>query len=101
MTMTDGLTPKPPGRVRGRPFEQSRRPAARLVVNTFVQAIETSDFELRLRLVEADHFDDPGTAAGINGADANGTTTTHRRILAANLLQIAGPEIIGSIDDCG
>ena len=42
------------------------------VVDTFVRAIETSDFERRLRLVEADHFDPPGAAAGMNGAAANG-----------------------------
>ena len=41
------------------------------VVDTFVRAIETSDFERRLRLVEADHFDQPGAAAGMN-AGANG-----------------------------
>jgi len=42
------------------------------VVDTFVRAIETSDFERRLRLVEADHFDQPGAAAGRIGAGANG-----------------------------
>jgi hypothetical protein len=40
------------------------------VVDTFVRAIETSDFERRLRLVEADHFDQPGVSAGINDAGA-------------------------------
>ena len=45
------------------------RPAARLVVDAFVRAIETSDFERRLRLVEADHFSHPGAAAGTNGAN--------------------------------
>ena len=45
---------------------------ARLVVGIFVRAIETSDFERRLRLVEADHFDHPGVEAGTNGAGANG-----------------------------
>ena len=33
--------------VRQGPVGQSRRPAARLVVDTFVRAIETSDFERR------------------------------------------------------
>jgi len=42
---------------------------ARLVVDTFVRAIETSDFERRLRLVEADYSDHPGAAAGMNGAN--------------------------------
>ena len=96
--MTEALTPKPPGRVRGRPFEKGRsgNPLGRrvgcrdkttiaaaallageaatiaAVVDTFVRAIETSDFERRLRQVEADHFDHPGAAAGINGAGANG-----------------------------
>jgi len=42
------------------------------VVDTFVRAIESSDFERRLQLVEADHFDHPGAAAGINGVGANG-----------------------------
>jgi len=40
--------------VRQGPVGQSRRPAARLVVDTFVRAIETSDFERRLKIVEAD-----------------------------------------------
>jgi len=39
------------------------------VVDTFVRAIETSDFERRLWLVEADH---PGEAAGMNGTGAGG-----------------------------
>src|SRR6202011_921796 len=38
------------------PVGQSGRPAARLAVDAFVRAIKTSDFERRLRLVEADHF---------------------------------------------
>ena len=42
------------------------------VVDTFVRAIESSDFERRLQLVEADHFDHPGAATGINGVGANG-----------------------------
>ena len=42
------------------------------VVDTFVRAIETSDFERRLRLVEADHFNHPGDAAGMYGAGPNG-----------------------------
>src|SRR5437016_6344063 len=42
------------------------------VVDTFVRAIETSDVERRLRLAEADHFNNPGDAVGINGAGPNG-----------------------------
>ena len=42
------------------------------VVDTFVRAIETSDFERRLRLVEADHFNHSEVSAGINGAGPNG-----------------------------
>src|ERR1700730_11252027 len=42
------------------------------VVDTFVRAIETSDFERRLQLVEADRSDHPGEAAGMNGASPNG-----------------------------
>jgi hypothetical protein len=42
------------------------------VVDTFVRAIETSDFERRLRLVEADHFNHQAEAAGMNGAGPNG-----------------------------
>ena len=41
---------------------------ARLVVDTFVRAIETSDFERRLQQVEADHFGHSGSPAGLNGA---------------------------------
>ena len=42
------------------------------VVDTFMRAIETSDFERRLRLVEADHFNQPGEAAGMYGGTPNG-----------------------------
>ncbi len=96
--MTDGIVPKAPARVRGLPFEKGRsgNPLGRrvgcrnkttiaaaallageaatiaAVVHTFVRAIETSDFERRLRLVEADHFNHPGEAAGINGVGPNG-----------------------------
>ena len=38
------------------------------VVDTFVRAIETSDFERRLRLVEADCSNDPSATASMNGA---------------------------------
>jgi hypothetical protein len=37
------------------------------VVDTFMRAIETSDFERRLQLVEADYSGHPGAAAGMNG----------------------------------
>ena len=50
---------------------QPRRPAARLVVDTFVRAIETSDFERRLQQVEADHANPAGALAGTNGAGPN------------------------------
>ena len=42
------------------------------VVDTFVRAIETSDFERRLRLVEADHFNQPDEAADMYGDSPNG-----------------------------
>jgi hypothetical protein len=42
-----------------------------VVVYTFVRAIETSDFERRLRLLEVGHFDHPGEVVDINGT-ANG-----------------------------
>ena len=42
------------------------------VVHTFVRVIETSDFERRLQLVEADHFNQPGEAADMYGAGPNG-----------------------------
>ena len=38
------------------------------MVDSFVRAIETSDFEQRLRLVEADCSSHPGAVAGMNGA---------------------------------
>ena len=38
------------------------------VVDTFVRAIETSDFSRRLQRVEADCSNRPGAAAGIYGA---------------------------------
>ena len=37
-------------------------------VDTLVRAIETSDFERRLQLVEAEHSDHSGAATGMNGA---------------------------------
>ena len=40
------------------------------VVDIFVRAIETSDFERRLQLVEADCSDHPDAAAGMYGAGA-------------------------------
>ena len=40
------------------------------VVDIFVRAIETSDFERRLQLVEADRSDHPDAAAGMYGAGA-------------------------------
>ena len=48
--------------------------AARIaaVVDTFVRAIETSDFERRLQLVETDHFNQPGEAADMYGAGPHG-----------------------------
>ena len=42
------------------------------VVDTFMRAIETSDFERRLRLVEADHFNQPDESAGMYGGTPNG-----------------------------
>jgi hypothetical protein len=42
------------------------------VIDTFVRAIETSDFERRLQLVEADRADHPGEAAGMKGAGTSG-----------------------------
>ena len=85
--MTDGLTPEPSGRVRGRRSKRgqsgkSGRPPGRrrnkiaiaaaatiaTVVDTFVGAIETSDFERRLQLVEADCSNDPDAVGGMYGA---------------------------------
>src|ERR1700694_2974252 len=42
------------------------------VGDPFVRAIDTSDFERRLRRVEADHFDHPGESADMNGVGPNG-----------------------------
>jgi hypothetical protein len=44
---------------------------ARLVVDTFVRAIETGYFERRLRLVEADDANPADATAGTNGAGTN------------------------------
>jgi len=41
-------------------------------VDTFVRAMATSDLECRLRLVEADDFNQPDEVAGMNGAGAGG-----------------------------
>jgi hypothetical protein len=41
------------------------------VVDTFVRAIESSDFERRLQQVEADHANPAGAPAGTNGAGPN------------------------------
>jgi hypothetical protein len=42
-----------------------------MVVDTFVRAIETSDFERRLQLVEADCVNPTDAPAGTNGAGPN------------------------------
>jgi hypothetical protein len=47
-------------------------PGEAAVVDTFVRAIETSDFERRLQVVEADHFDQPGEAVDMYRAGSNG-----------------------------
>jgi hypothetical protein len=44
---------------------------ARLVVDTFARAIETSYFERRLQQLEADHTNPADAAAGTNGAGPN------------------------------
>ena len=41
------------------------------VVDTFVRAIETSDFERRLRLVEADCSNDSNAVPGMYGPGSN------------------------------
>jgi hypothetical protein len=46
--------------VRQGPVGQSRWP----VVDTFARAIETSDFERRLQLIEADCSNEPDTVTG-------------------------------------
>jgi hypothetical protein len=60
---------RPEGLARGR----SGNPAspARLVVDTFVRAIETTYFERRLQQVEADHANPADAPIGTNGAGPN------------------------------
>jgi hypothetical protein len=70
------------------------------VVDTFVRAIATSDFERRLQQVEADHANPADASAGTNGAGPN-WVTTHRREFAADSPQIAGNVTIDSIHGCG
>jgi hypothetical protein len=53
-------------------------PGEAAVIDTFVRAIETSDFERRLQLVEADRADHPGEAAGMK-APVRADATTYRR----------------------
>ena len=53
------------------------------VVDTFVRAIETSDFERRLQLVEADCSNDANAVPGMYGP-ARIASTTPRRDLAAD-----------------
>jgi len=86
--------------VRQGPGRQSRRPAARLVVDTFVRAIETSDFERRLQLVEADCSDHPVAAAGMYGAGAGEALQPIGEICAADSLCMAGCAIAYAIRDC-
>jgi hypothetical protein len=68
------------------------------VVDTF-RAIETSDSERRLQLVEADRVN-PADARLARMAPARIGSTTHRRVFAAELLQVQQRAIIDSIDDC-
>ena len=42
------------------------------LVDTFMRAIETSEFDRRLRVLEADCTDPADEPAGMNGADAGG-----------------------------
>src|SRR6266849_54703 len=76
--------------VRQGPVGQSRRPAARLVVDTFVRAIETSDFERRLKIVEADSSDHPDAAAGMCGGGSGEALQPIGEICAADSLCMAG-----------
>jgi hypothetical protein len=57
---------------RRRPITPAEAAKIAAVGDTFVRAIETSDFERRLRLVEADHFCQPGEATGVYRAGPNG-----------------------------
>src|SRR5437667_438155 len=94
MAMTDGSALKLLGRVRGRPFKRvwSGDPLDRRVrcrnettiaaaallageaemVDTFVRAIEISDFDRRLQVVEADCFDHSDAETGMNVAGPGG-----------------------------
>ena len=51
----------------GRTGNPAGRP--RLVVDTFVRAIEAGDFQRRLQHVEADHANPADAPVGTNGAD--------------------------------
>ena len=53
----------------GRTGNPAGRP--RLVVDTFVRAIEAGDFQRRLQHVEADHANPADAPAGTNGAGPN------------------------------
>ena len=125
--MIDDILANSPQRVRGRPFQKGRsgnpagrRPGSRneatiavakllagegeagriaAVVDTFVRAIETSDFEERLKELEDRQKAQDATLR--TRAGSTWPHTTDRRGFAANLLQIGLEAKSNSIGDCG
>jgi hypothetical protein len=81
------------------PVGRSRRARGRIaaVVDTFVRAIDASDFDRRLQ--ELEDASKACAAARIAEAGSPGSTTD-RRVFAADLLQMQQRETIGSILDC-
>ena len=67
------------------------------VVDTFVRAIDASDFDRRLQ--ELEDASKARAAARIAESGSPGSTTD-RRVFAADLLQVQQRETIGSILDC-
>src|ERR1700737_695669 len=65
-TGQSGKSGRPPGRRRNKTTIAATATIA-TVVDTFVGAIETSDFERRLQLVEADCPNDPDVVGGMYG----------------------------------
>jgi hypothetical protein len=70
------------------------------VVDTFVRAIETSDFDRRLQLVEASYSKQRGPQPACTAAPGRLGTSTHRRDFAADSLQVQQRGIVDAIRDC-
>jgi hypothetical protein len=88
LPMRNGLSLKQKGLVRGRPFAATgsitpgEAGTIAAVVDTFVRAIETSDFDRRLKIMEGELLDRHGDGPEMFGAGNPGNSTFWRAFAA-------------------